>query len=397
MAPIRRFCPRGLALGILLALVAAGVSAEERLHPNHPERYVVRAGDTLWDIAGRFLREPWRWGEIWDANPDIADPDLIYPGDVLVLTYRDGRPRIGVESGRLRTVRLTPRVRVEALDEPIPTIPANVIAPFLTRVQVTGERDLDQAPYVVGFPDEHIVGGVRDSIYVRAITTREIEQFLVVRSGQAYRDPDTGRVLGYEAAHVANVELERPGDPARLRVRRSMMEVAIGDRLVPADETEALRQFIPRPAPPALRGRIIAVLNGVSQIGQYNIVVLNRGSEQGVERGHVFDVYQGGYERPDQVLAGAPRWRDVRSETPLSTEFWYGDHQVIGWRRDRPDANTPFPLHVEVRRPAATYVVPYERSGTLMVFRVFPQVSFALVMSAERAMNVQDSVSAPET
>nr|WP_245539019.1 LysM domain-containing protein [Thioflavicoccus mobilis] len=380
-----------------LAVVAAGAAAEVPLNPSHPARYVVRQGDTLWDIAGRFLREPWRWGEIWQANPGIGDPNLIYPGDVLVLTYENGEPRIAREGGGMRVVKLTPRVRVEALDRAVPAIPANVIEPFLTRAYILEKSEMDAAPYVVGFPDKHIVAGLADAVYVRTIPTEEVGNFDIIRPGPAYTDPDTGEILGYEAAYVANANLERPGDPAKMRIGRSEIEVSIGDRLIPTDDAEPVLRFEPRSAPAGVKGRIISVLNGVTQIGQYNVVVLNRGRDDGVLPGHVFAVYQGGEERHDDVKAGLADWRNWRDETPLSTEFWYDKYRVTGWRQGQPDENTPFPPHVEVRKPVATYVSPYERSGILMVFRSFPRVSFALVMSAERPMAVLDSVGAPES
>ncbi|MBK1702664.1 LysM peptidoglycan-binding domain-containing protein [Thiococcus pfennigii] len=398
MAARPRSYPRGgILLGLALSLFAAGAAAEVPLKPDHPTRYVVRHGDTLWDIAGRFLHEPWRWGEIWQANPDIGDPDLIYPGDVLVLTWVDGEPRIGRAGGGMRTVKLTPRVRVEALDRAIPVVPANVIAPFLSQAYVLDKVEMDAAPYVVGFPEEHIVAGLADSIYVRTIATGEVDSFDIIRPGPAYVDPDTEEVLGYEAAYVANAELERPGDPARLRIERSEVEVAVGDRLIPANESEPLRRLEPRAAPSGLRGRIIGVLNGVTQIGQYNVVVLNRGSADGVASGHVFAVYQGGEERPDDVKGGLADWRNWRDESPLNAEFWYDKYRVVDWHDGRPGEDTPVPPHVVARKPVATYVAPYERSGLLLVFRAFPRVSFALVMDAQRPMKVLDSVGAPET
>lgn len=395
MAPRIPLPARSLVLGLLLTLATGAALAEVTLNPDHPTRYVVQPTDTLWDIAGRFLQEPWRWGELWEANPGIENPDLIFPGDVLVLSYRAGQPRVGVERGSLRVVKLAPRVRVEVLDRAIPVVPAGAIAPFLTQPYVADRGDLDRAPYVVGFPDERLVGGLRDAIYVRAIPSAAVEDFEIVRPGAAFRDPDSDEILGYEASFVANAYLERPGDPAKLRVNRSEIEVAIGDRLIPAEEAEPLRHFHPSPAPADVRGRIISVLDGVTQIGQYNVVVIDRGSRDGIAAGHVFGVYQGGDLRADPVQARSD-WRDWRSESPLTSEFWYGEHRVVGWREGKPDPNTPLPPHVEVRRPAGNFVAPFERSGLLMVFRSFPRVSFALVMSAVRPMRVLDSVGAPD-
>jgi hypothetical protein len=255
--------------------------------------------------------------------------------------------------------------------------------------------EMDAAPYVVGFPEEQIVAGLGDSVYVRSILTTEVGAFQIIRPGEPYVDPDTGAVLGHKASYVATAELERPGDPAKLRIERSAVEVAVGDRLIPANDSEPLRELTPEAAPAGVRGRIISVLNGVTQIGQYNVVVLNRGERAGIAPGHVFAVFQGGEERGDRVRGGSG-WRDPRSESPLTTEFWFGDYRVIGTREGFPDPNAPFPPHVELRAPASSYVVPFERSGIVMVFRSFPEVSFALVMRAVRPMKVLDTVGAPD-
>jgi hypothetical protein len=297
-------------------------------------------------------------------------------------------------TGGKRVVKLSPRVRVETLEAPVPTIPISVIAPFLSQPYVAQTDDIKQAPYVVGFPDEHITAGVGDSVYVRGIRDPSATDFQIVRPGQPYEDPDTGEILGYEAAFLANARVERGGDPAKLYLTKSAAEVLRDDRLVPAAKEDVLSNFYPTPAPPGMRARIIAVLNGVSQIGQYNIVVLNRGARDGIQEGHVLEGYVGGDERRDGMRAGANVW-NWRSESPLTEEFWYGEYRQEGWLENKPSPNTPFPLHADLRRPEATYVAPYEQAGTVMVFRVFDRVSFALVMRATRAMHVLDTVAAP--
>jgi len=375
-------------------MASGPVSGEEvALNPNRPDTYVVRPGDSLWEIAGRFLRNPWDWNKVWQANPDLADPNLIYPGDTLRLTYSDGRPRVRSDGGK-RVVKLSPRVREGAQEAPVPTIPIRAIAPFLSQPYVAQGDEVERAPYVVGFPDEHITAGRGDSIYVRGIRDPGVVDFAIVRPGLPYEDPDTDEVLGYEAAFVANAQVERGGDPARLKITQSATEVLVDDRLVAAVPKQVLSSFYPAPAPAGMRARIIAVVNGVSQIGQYNIVVLNRGARDGVREGHVFEGFTGGDERQDRVRAGMDNW-NWRSETPLSQEFWYGGARQQGWLENRPDPNAPLPLHADVRQRESTYVAPFEVAGTLMVFRVFDRVSFALVMRATRAMHIRDTVAAP--
>jgi len=380
-----------MLLGLSLPL-----AAQVALAPDAPETYVVQPGDTLWSIAGRFLRDPWRWRDVWQANPGVRNPNRIFPGDVLELVYEGGNPRIRTVrgGGGMRTVKLSPRVRVTELDRSIPTIPINAVAPFLSRPVVTEARDIDKAPYVVGFPEGHLLAGIGGTIFVRSILEAETDRYEVLRPGQEYRDPDTNRVLGFEASYVASARLDRTGDPATLVITRSQREVEIGDRVRPARGEEPIRSFFPVPAPAGLRGKIIAVLNGVTQIGQFDVVVLNRGSKQQVEVGQVFEAYQGGDLRRDQVRSNRAGW-NWRNETPLDSSFWYGDWELNGWVRDKPDPDSPLPLHRRATRNADQYIVPDSRSGVVLVFRVFPRVSFALVMRAVRAMHVGEMVSAP--
>ena len=388
---------------LCLVLVAAQVPAQVPLNPSAPQTYRVSGGDTLWDIAGRFLRDPWRWSEIWEANPKIPNPNRIYPGDELTLSYENGQPRIrssrgggsGVRNeGGMRVVKLSPRVRVEALDDAVPTIPIGTVAPFLSQTHVAETNDVEKAPYVVGFPDERIVAGLRDSFYVRSIPSNRVESFEVVRPGDAYEDPDTGEILGYEALHVANALLERAGDPATLQVTGFDKAIVAGDRVIPAAKEMPMRNFLPEPAPRGIKGKIISVVDGVTQIGQYNTVVINRGERDGLRVGHVLEVFNGGSLRRDPVATGAVKW-DWRGESPLDTEFWYGDYRFKRWRDDQPDADAPFPKYQQYERDNTKFVVPFERSGVLLVFRTFDRMSFALVMYATRAMHVKDMVAAP--
>lgn len=387
--------------GIALIVSIAGVGslsamAEVRVQPDAPETYRVRSGDTLWGIAGRFLREPWLWKEVWQENPNIADPNRIFPGDRLVLDVSDaGAPRVRRESDGMRVVKLSPRVRVTELDAAIPTIPIGSVAPFLSRPWVADSDALDDAPYVVGFPREHVVAGSGDQIFVRSILNASGNGYEVLRPGQSLRDPDTKELLGYEAIFVAEARLERTGDPATLRLTSAKQQVQIGDRVRPARDETAIRSFLPHPAPIGLEGHIISVLDGVSQIGQYDIVVLDRGARDGVDLGMVFGVYRGGIEARDQVKRNRKEW-NWRSETPLDSSFWLGDWEITGWERDRPDPNAPLPLHRRAERAADSYIVPIARSGVVMVFRVFPRVSFALVMRANRAMHVGEMIASPD-
>lgn len=394
--------PRALAALLLLAAMQAGAA---QLRGDAPQTYVVQPGDTLWSIAGRFLEDPWSWREVWRSNSDLANPDRIYPGDVLRLRMVDGKPRIGVDRdggetslGRrdgIRVVKLTPRVRADSLTAAVPTIPIASIAPFLTQPYVADSEAILKAPYVVGFPDEHIVAGLGDAIYVRRIDSGATRGFQVLRPGPALRDPKSNEILGYEAIFVADATLLRLGDPAKLQVVRMEREVSIGDRVIPAATEAPLANFYPRPAPAGLRGVILSVLNGVTQVGQFDVVTVNLGRRDRLEPGQVFEVYQGGTQVRDQVRQGLfnHNWRE---QGPLSSEFWYGDEwKVRSWRANQPDENTPFPPTGDLRRERTSYIKPFERSGLLMIFRTFERVSFGVILEASRAMHIDDRLAPP--
>ncbi|MCG7950943.1 MAG: LysM peptidoglycan-binding domain-containing protein [Candidatus Thiodiazotropha endolucinida] len=333
----------GVISGLLLSFSTLAAQ-HVALNPSHPERYTVVKGDTLWDISSMFLRDPWLWPEVWYVNPQIANPHLIYPGDEIVLTYRDGQPVLQLS----RKNSLSPRVRATPLDQAIPTIPIDAIAPFLTRPYVVDENELEKAPYIVHFLDDHIVGGAGISYYARSIMEERPIQYAVVRPEKPYKDPDTGEILGYEALYVGTSELKRTGDPAKLLLTSSDMEAIIGDRLIKEQEDEPLIDFQPRVPENPIEGRIISVLNGVTQIGQYNVVVLNKGANVGLEAGHVLRILQGG-----EAI------RDI------------------------------------VKGRGETVTLPLEEAGHLMVFRTFEKVSFALVMDATKPLHVLDWVRTP--
>ncbi|RKT45152.1 LysM peptidoglycan-binding domain-containing protein [Thiocapsa rosea] len=400
-----RYTLGNLFFGVLVGLVAMTPATAVRaleLAEGAPEVYEVRPGDTLWSIAGRYLRDPWLWPEIWQANDDQGNPDLIYPGERLRLVHVDGRPRVVRDtaagaSGEMRVVRLSPRVRVSALEAPVPMIPVASIAPFLTQPWVAESDAIKRAPYVVGFADDRTVAAPSDDVFVRRIDTTAVSEFEILRPGDALRDPDTNRILGYEATFVANAVLERVGDPAILRVMRSDREVAIGDRVIPASLEAPLENFFPRPAPAGMRGQILSVMNGISQIGQYDIVTINRGSHDRLQPGHVLEVFRGGEEVRDRVRDGGVNW-NWKSDGPLTGAFWLGnEYSVKGWSESPTGSSAPIPLHADIGRDRATYIRPMQRAGLLMVFRSFDRVSFALVLNADRAMSVGDRVAPPPT
>jgi hypothetical protein len=374
-------------------LIPFCVIAEElQLAADHPQSYVVQEGDTLWDISGRFLTEPWRWPELWKANPQIENPDLIYPGDVLTLSYSDGRPglQVGERGGTAgdRSQKLSPQVREYRREDVVHAIPLDAIRQFLSRPRVVGPGQLEAAPYVVAGGDDHIVNGAGDRVYVRGIQTGDTTRFSVFRSGDVYRDPDAGgRIIGYEALHVGDAVVERFGDPATARIIRSNREVLIGDRLMPQTE-DKYPHFVPHAPDNQVSGRIISVIDGVSEIGQHQIVVLNRGDQDGLEPGHVLGIFQAGRFVSDPI-------RDFYVE-PESA----GDRAIEG---EGPITDVVEALNAESRKAGRLFrgemdkqvELPEERMGELMVFRTFDNVSYGLVMNIRRPAHMHDAVRNP--
>jgi hypothetical protein len=365
--------PSKKAFSLFLAalLISAVALAQDtvELTPDHPTRYIVKRGDTLWDISTHFLVEPWRWPEIWQTNPQVQNPHLIFPGDELSLFYRDGQPvvqvtRRGDEAApgddgviRRRTgpreVKLSPQVHVMDRAESVPTIPIDAIRPFLARPLVLGEGEFEAAPYVVSAGREALVSSMGREIFVRGLKPEQGTRFGVYRRGQKYRNPaNENEILGYEAIHVADATVQKPGDPATVLLLTSTQGVRAGDRLFPVTDDQVVTNFMPRAPDWDVNGQIIAVVDGVTQIGEQDIVVLDIGSRDGIEEGLVLGIFQTGN-----------KVEDLWSE------------------KDRIDK-----VIVEL---------PELRAGTVMVFRPFDRVSYALVMQATRAMHLLDTVKNP--
>jgi len=338
---IRRICLGLVTLWMSIPLLASGVA----LNPNHPVRYIVVKGDTLWDISAMFLQYPWHWPEIWQANPQVENPHLIYPGDELTLIYRDGRPVLQVNRGQ-QTVKLSPEMREVRMDEAITTIPLSTIRPFLTKPRVVGNEVLEAAPYVVATADERLLSGAGDIVYARGIADVEKMEYSVFRGGKLYLDPTTGEALGVEAIYSGDAVVKQPGETATLDLTYTNREVMVGDRLLAVEEDDFDLNFFPRAPSHAMDGTIISVFDGVSQVGQYQIVVLNLGMRDGLENGHVLSVYKAGKTIRDVVSA------------------------------DR----------------KATVALPDEYAGEAMVFKLYDKVSYAVVMKATTAMHLFDKV-----
>jgi hypothetical protein len=319
-----------------------------RLNPAHPERYVVKKGDTLWDISEMFLKDPWYWPEIWYVNPQIANPHLIYPGDVITLVYIDGKPRLILERGNVE--RLSPRIRAEMLDEAIVTIPYDLIKAFLSKPAVLDEDTVKNSPYIFTSRRGHLVHGAGSEVYVRGAEFVDDDAYNVMRVGQKLKDPDTGKFLGYEGIFVGEGTIHREGDPATMLLNETAREALNGDILLKPDEDFPL-YFTPRSPEQQVEGKIIAVTDGVSVIGAYHIATLNRGSSAGLEPGHVLAIYQAGRVERDPFSGGS-----------------FGGEKVQ---------------------------LPEEYEGLLMVFRTFDEISYALIVRTESEVHLFDVVRNP--
>jgi hypothetical protein len=324
------------------------------LNPRHPESYVVQRGDTLWGIASMFLRDPWYWPEIWQINPQVENPHLIFPGDTLSLAYLDdGRPVIQLERGPQVAQggggfeRLSPRVRSEPLEEAILTIPYETIAAFLSRPRIIERDAIDDLPYIVAHR-EGLIGSEGRDVYVRGTEEPVGSVFNVVELGDELVDPDTNDLLGYQGIYVGQGRLDRTGDPGTLRMLETEREAVVGNYLMEEEDITQLN-FVPRAPDAEIEGQIMSVLSGVSLIGQYQVVVINRGAEAGLEPGHVLRVFQAG--------------RTIRDT----------QRGAIGQK---------------VR-------LPEEPAGTMMVFRTSERLSYALVMEVTTPLALLDIVRTP--
>ncbi|MBW3567406.1 MAG: LysM peptidoglycan-binding domain-containing protein [Proteobacteria bacterium] len=330
--------------------------APVELAPRAPERYVVKKGDTLWDISTMFLEDPWLWPEIWYTNPQIENPHLIYPGDIITIFWKDGRPHLQISRDgeiyqtTLPIQRLSPRVRTSPLTQAIPTIPLDAIRPFLGGARVVDKDDYEDLPYLLRSRDGRLLSGAGDDIYARGLVNGGATRFNVIRIGDEYVDPETNETLGYEAIEVGQAVVLRHGDPATLRLEATSREAMKGDRLVPIDESEFNTNFIPTPPDVDINGQIIDVVDGVSQIGQFQIVTLNRGDEDGLEIGNVLAIYQRGETIDDDVGGG-----------------WTGGNVKL----------------------------PDQRAGLLLVFRTFDKISYGLVLHASSEIHLLDMVRNP--
>jgi len=326
------------------------------LAPNAPDSYVVKRGDTLWGIAKVFLRDPWYWPEIWQVNPKIQNPHRIYPGDTLRLVYVNGQPRILLQRGD--QARVEPRVRSQPLEAAITTIPYDSVAAFMSKPSVLSKEEIHCAAYVLSSLDEHEGIAEGNVFYARGFCQPAVigTRYSVVRVGDELRDPDDHRVLGYNGIYEGTGRLTRTGDPATLIMTESSREAEPGDKVIPGG-VEVPLDFAPSPPRAKIDGKLMAITDGVTVIGQYQVVAINRGARDGLVPGNVLAIYESGQTVIDDEKHG----------------FLAGSN---GWFQPK--------IHL-----------PEERVGTYMVFKTFDRMSFGLIMEAKNIIRLGYRVENP--
>jgi hypothetical protein len=324
-----------------------------------PDHYVIVKGDTLWGIAGRFLKKPWRWPQIWQMNRDqIKNPHWIYPGQIIVFDKMNGTMHLGDADGSVGAngvTRLEPAVRIESLESAIPAIPQDVIEPFLTQQLIVESDTMRDAPRIVGVAGDRVMLARGDRAYASGIIDPSILAYQIFRPGTALKDPDTGKVIAYQADYLGSARVLKGGDPATLVITSFSEEIELGSRLVAASKP-VLINYVPHAPDNPITGRIIATYEGgpkgagtlATSAGKNMVVTLNRGSDDGLEIGNVLALKALGQTIIDKTN-GSP---------------------------------------VEIK-------LPDERTGLMFVFRVFHHISYALLLDVERPVDAGDVFTQP--
>ncbi len=331
-----------LIFGFSTAAIAQGAKPIE-LAPDAPEHHVVVRGDTLWGIAAKFLKDPFRWPDIWRMNAEqVRNPHRIYPGQVIVLDRSGTDPQL-----RLGVVKISPTVRIEQIPEEIPAIPPEAIEPFLTQPLVIDIKQFENAPRIVATQENRLFTATGDHLFATGVSP-QTRAWQIYRPGKALLDPDSKEPLGIEATYLGTARPLVPGEPTKLEITGVKQEIGRGDYLVPAPQPEIMN-YVPRAPSQPVAGRVINLYGGVGEGGRLSIVSLSRGSNDGLATGHVLALYRAG--------------------------------QTVSNRFDgaRPQHHT----------------LPDERYGLLFVFRVFERVAYGLVLEAMRPVVPGDLVRQP--
>lgn len=358
-----------------------------QLKENHPDRYVVVKGDTLWDISARFLKDPWLWPQVWKMNREqIRNPHLIYPGDVVFLDLSGATPQLRLMRG---TVKLEPGTRVEDLEkQAIQTIAPSVIAPFLSRPLVISQDELEDAPKIVAAEDGRLIIGTNMNVYVTKINDGDGIHWQVFRPGVQLTDPETKEVLGTETVYLGEARTKKYGEPATVQIASIKQDITTNDRLMRPAEI-AMNNFIPHAPEQDIKGRIISTYQGPHDVGRHSIVAINRGANEGLEEGHVLAIYEEGKKLPPEKRKPGARegyFNLERNDDGSLKRDEQGRIQTqFGTRR----------LDGTVEEAPREIKLPDERIGLLMIFRTFDRVAYGVIMQSERPISTSDIVVTP--
>jgi hypothetical protein len=381
---------RIITLLVLTCLSLNTYADEIALQKNHPDRYVVVKGDTLWGISSKFLKDPWQWPKVWKMNrAEIKNPHRIYPGDVVALDTSSGSPRLRLLH---ETITLQPGAVEEALEkEAIQTISPSVIAPFLSQPLLIENGQLDSAPRIVAGQDNRVILSPGTRVYVNEIKEGDGLHWNIYRPGEQLSDPDTKEALGTEAVYLGDVNISKYGSPATGEVVRSKEEIFTKDRLVVSND-EFKSSFVPHAPENQINGRIMRIYGGVAEGGPNTVVSINRGKKDGLEEGHVLAINRYGrvikdpeYKAPDSNKV-VPEQKKLKE---LNLDVYTGPDgkKVVNLKKEPAEAKAPL--------QPGELKLPDERIGLLMIFRTFDRVSYGLIMNTTDAINALDSVQTP--
>jgi len=357
----------------LFACSLISMAEQLKINEDAPKTYVVKKGDTLWDISSVFLNQPWLWPKLWRLNPEINNPHLIYPGDIISLVFdENGQPKLVLDSGKGKpTYKWSPKIRqTDKKDSAIKLLPLEVIAPFIKYDHLFNAEQLEQLPHVIG-SDE----GYRSSINgFKVYVNKDLElskTYAIYNKGEEIFDPDTEESLGFYVDLVATGQAIGAGnlsekEPATLKVSTAKREIRSGDYVVPVHEGQMLPSvFTMKAVDKSFRGSIIKAASDGREFGKLEVVMLNRGHEHQVVAGDVMSIRRlsPGVIETDtgpKYTKEAPRWNRM-----LTSD-------------------------------GSDYKMPEEYLGELMVFKVYPQASMALILRTEKPARLRDVVTAPE-
>lgn len=325
------------------------ISSDRMIRANTGDSYTVKRGDSLWTVAEYFLENPSRWPELWQANPHFHNPHLIYPGDVISLTYINGKPKLRVSnsSETKRTIKLSPKIRSAKISQAIPAIPLNTINKFLKEDRIVSlATELSRAPYIFAIANNRIAASNGDKVYARGHIYNENAQHEIIRRGEKIKDPRTGQLLGIIGYKVADAKLlEFNKGIASIEVVGATMAVKKGDRLLIKESFAPVTTFYPKPPVESVVGRVLAVVNGGKKAGKHDTVIVDLGHRQSMQPGDIL------------VVKEPSKARDPVAEKSLR--------------------------------------LPPRDVGMVMIYRSFDSLSYGIVMSAKEELQVGDYLTNP--